>query len=226
MLVPMDSLSIFTSVTESRGHLREEQDTTDGEFVAFVSQPWSSFIWKERPAYDRFASPERNARAPKILAHHFVTATCSIWLEANISLKVPASLLVEEWLKECDLATFAHQKRSCTYDEAVACANQGLDSSRQITEQMTRYRQLGLPEQYGLPEPCVIARRHTRRVEEFNNLWWSEWCRYSIHEHLSMAFAAHQTGLKINLVTPHKMIHPYIKRASREPWRERSPANE
>lgn len=221
----MSDLSIFTSVTESRGHLREEQDTTDGEFIAFVSQPWNSSVWKERPAYDRFASAERNARAPKILTHHFVTATCSIWLESNISLKVPASQLVEAWLDGYDIATFAHQKRTCTYDEAVACASRGLDASAPITAQMTRYRELGLPERYGLPEPCVIARRHTRRVEAFNNLWWSEWCRYSIHEHLSMAFAAHQTDLKINLITPHKMAHPFITRVQRLPWLDAKPSS-
>jgi hypothetical protein len=201
---------VYTAITGGRDRLRDDQETGGSEFRAYVDRRSGSAVWRELPAYDRFLSPRRNARIHKILAHQFVDAGYSLWMDGNVALRVPPMRLVEAWLGDCDIATFRHRTRGCTYEEAAACREKGLDDPAVIEDQMGAYRASGLEPGAGLPETSVILRRHSRRVELFNNCWWSELCRHSVRDQLGFMHAARRSGVSVRFVTPTKFDHPWF----------------
>lgn len=136
-------------------------------------------------------------------------------MDANVSLRVPARHLVDEYLQTTDLAIFLHSTRACTYEEAERCIELGLDSRAIIESQMKRYRDSGFPSQLGLGEATVVIRRHTKRIRDFNNAWWSELCRHSVRDQLSFMHAAWETGTEINFIRPTKYLNPYFQITNR-----------
>jgi hypothetical protein len=149
------------------------------------------------PAYDRFKSPRRNARCHKILTHQFVDCDYSIWIDGCYRLLVPPEEMVERFLMDHDIAAFKHPHRDCAYDEARDCTEQKLDNPDVIKAQVEAYRLQGFPENFGMVETMVLLRRHSARVETFNNIWWSELCRHSVRDQISFSIAARRAGVRI-----------------------------
>ena len=218
LAVPSQSIAVYTCHTDNRDSLREDQCVDGAQFHAFVDAfTPSPSVWTRHPATTLFHSARRNARMHKILSHHFVDARYSIWMDANVALKVPAARLIGDYLQDADLAVFQHRTRACTYEETARCRELGLDASAVIDEQVRRYRAAGLPMGLGLPETTVLVRRHTPLVQAFNEAWWSEVCRHSVRDQISFMFAARRVGLSVNFITPTKFIHPYFSMTVRPP---------
>jgi hypothetical protein len=209
-------ITVYTCATNGRDTLREDQCTEGARFIAYTDQTDNcGSIWDHQRATSLFCSPRRNARMHKILSHQFIQSHYSIWMDANVALKVPAELLIAEYLQGADLAVFTHRSRSCLYDEAKRCLTIGVDSSDVIEEQINYYRQEGFPEDAGLAESTVVIRRHTEQICAFNNAWWSELCRYSVRDQISFMFAVRKTGLILNFIRPSKYINPYFSITNR-----------
>ena len=90
---------------------------------------------------------------------------------------------------------FRHPNRDCLYDEALVCAKTGLDNPEVIIAQVKKYEEEGFGRNRGLCEGSFILRRHTAQVEAFNNYWWSEYCRHSARDQISMFYALDKAGL-------------------------------
>jgi len=198
----MDKFTVVTSGMDRRCLLREDQNATDAAFIAFVDRPQRSKIWQQRPVYNQFSAPERNHVAHKILIHQFVESNYSLWLDKNISLKIPVQILVGHWLAHHDIAVFASRRWNCIGDYACVSAARRHDDPNSIMDQFLMCVRGGLSEESGMAESCIVLRRHTMNIEAFNSHWWSEFCRYSTLDELSFMYAAHRTGIKINVV-PH-----------------------
>jgi len=96
----MSDITVLTSITAGKDHLRYDHCTGGAIFIAYVSADHQSEVWEQRPAYDRFRSARRNSRAPKILSHQFCDTEYSIWLDGNVALRVDPVRLVEIWLAD------------------------------------------------------------------------------------------------------------------------------
>lgn len=214
-------ISVVTSCTNGRDTLNDDQVTTGARFIAYVDRTAPSTVWEQRPAYGQFISPRRNSRIHKILIHQYVESEYSLWIDANIRLLVPAGRLIDEWLGKHDMAIFKHRLRDCVYDEAQICAELELDDPEVIREQTRHYRAKNYPSGDGLAEACVILRRHTRTVEQFNNAWWSEYSRHSVRDQISLMIAARNASVSLNLITPTRFDHPYFHCEPRPPGMER-----
>jgi hypothetical protein len=187
---------VYTSITGGKDNLIEPK--VPGKFVAFAEG--KSKKWQIRPPYDRFRSPRRNSRAPKILAHQFIEADYSLWIDGNLELLKPIDELIDLYLTDHDIAMFKHPQRNCSYEEADACAFRRYDDPEVIKAQTDKYREEGFGVQRGLCEGMFILRRHTPKVEEFNNYWWSEHCRHSVRDQISMSYALDKAGLEPNAI--------------------------
>lgn len=197
--------------------LREDQVTTRARFIAYVDEPKISNTWEQRAACRNFVSSRRNSRMHKILIHQYVDTEYSLWMDANVALRVPAEQLIDEWLGDHDIAMFKHRIRDCIYDEAEVCSNLRLDDPSLISRQTDAYMLRGFPRNAGLGEASVILRRHTKAVETFNNAWWSEYCRYAVRDQISLMVAARETSTVLNLITPTKFDHPHFQISPRAP---------
>lgn len=215
-----NKICVVTSCTGDRDKLIEEQALDGARFVAYVDKISPNSIWEQRPAHANFVSARRNSRIHKILIHQYVNAEYSLWIDGNIRLMVPAERLVKEWLNGYDIAIFKHRMRDCIYDEADLCARLNLDNPDLIHEQVRAYLKDNHPRKYGLAEACVILRRHSPSVESFNNAWWSEYSRYSVRDQISLMVAARKSSVALNLITPTRFDHPYIRSEPRPPGLE------
>ena len=182
-------VAIYTAITAAKDSLKEPRDCSGADLVVFSDQPRAEPGWDVRLACDLFADPRRNARAHKILAHQYLPAyDYSVWVDGSIRLLVPVRELIEDYLVHTDIAIFRHSARDCIYAEAAVCAELDLDGPGVIASQMAKYEWEGYPERSGLNESGVILRRHSARVESFNDAWWSELCRYSCRDQLSLNY--------------------------------------
>lgn len=188
--------TILTSITGKKDYLVE--DRAYGNHLAYLGDMQYSETWNIRKAPDLFKDPRRNSRLPKLLPHLYCETEYSIWIDGNMSLTKPPEELVERYLSQHDIALFKHPKRDCLYEEALRCAKAGLDDPETIIEHVSRYETEGYSKHKGLYECGFILRRHTPKIIEFNNQWFSEWIRGSVRDQISFAYAADKVGLRIN----------------------------
>jgi len=193
-------ITVITSVTGGKDNLIHNQVKGNAKFLAFTDFDFESDVWERRKAYDRLTSPRRNSRVPKILAHQYADTRYSIWLDGNLKLLVSPEDLIEKYLKNHDIAAFKHPARDCLYDEAQTCIDMKIDDEATIREQVKKYEAEGFGRNRGLTENAVLIRRHTAKVEQFNNYWWSEYARHSVRDQLSMFYALDKAGLEINQI--------------------------
>lgn len=180
-------ITVYTANIGGFDKLQEDQITEGANFIAFTDQ--LSDTWEIRKTYDKFKEDRRNSRIQKIMPHLFFDTKYSIYLDGNIKLKVPAQQLIDEFLKDKDVAVFRHLGRDCVYVEATACMALGKGNRNEIMDQISDYSQRGWKEHAGLVECGMIIRRHTPEVERMNEKWWAHYCRYSERDQISFPLA-------------------------------------
>lgn len=200
-------ITVYTSVVGGFDKLEDCQEDDTANYIAFTEQ--QSDTWDCRKPYDKFKDNRRNSRIQKIMPHLFFDSEYSIYLDGNIRLKVPAQQLIDEYLKDKDVAVIRHIGRDCIYDEADACMNLKKGNPLELAEQVKEYSKIGWKKHAGLAECGVIIRRHTKAVEQMNEKWWAHYCRYSERDQISFPLAF--PFEKINLIEQSYWRHPYLE---------------
>lgn len=201
-------ITVITSITGDRDDLHDDQKVGDAKWIAYLDKQVESKVWEVRTAYNRFTDPRRNSRIHKMLSHQYCDTEYSIWIDGGISLLKTPEELIKKHLKDHDIAIFKHPKRDCIYDEAVRCSTGKLDDPEVIIEQAKKYEDMGYAKHKGSYECGVLIRRHTAKVIELNNYWWSEYCRHSTRDQISFAFAADAVGIRLNKMEANWRIAP------------------
>jgi hypothetical protein len=141
--------------------------------------------------------PRRSARRWKCLPHKLLPRhDFSIWIDANLQLKVDAHALIAA-LGDNDLASFKHPARRSETEEAEFVAGSPeLDFPVTVLSQNKRHRESGFPDTLGLLETAIVVRRRNRRVARFNELWWDEICRGSRRDQISVMYCLWRARLR------------------------------
>ncbi len=191
-------VAVYTSITAAKDSLKEPCVRGASDFLLFSSDPTRAVPgWDVRAACDLFTDPRRNSRAPKILAHQYLPDyDYSLWIDGSIRLLASPLDLIANFLGDTDIALFRHSLRDCVYEEAAVCTELKLEDAGIIAAQMSRYRGVGHPAHGGLCENGVILRRHSARVEAFNNAWWAEFCRHACRDQLSINYVLGACGVR------------------------------
>lgn len=190
---------VVTAITGGRDRLKPQPPLPDADYVAFLDRDERCPGWRIAAAYAGFADPVRNARHHKVLLHRwFPAARYSLWIDGSLVVTFEHRLLdlVDAYLGDADLAVFPHRTRTCVYDEAVACVDQGKDDRALIAGQVDRYRREGYPVGNGQVETAVILRRHTPLVNRFCEAWWNEIVSGSRRDQLSFGYVAWKLGVE------------------------------
>ncbi len=185
------------------------------DFVVFQSDSNPSLGWQSRPSYRRFKQPKRNLLHHKALPHVcFPDVEFSLWLDSNIVLKFlpPLEYWLKKHLQEYDLVVFKHALRTCCYQEAAECIRSGDDATEKIDGQMKKYFADGHPASAGLADPAVLLRRHTPKVQQFNEIWHEEISKHSHCEQLSLDYVAKKAGIKYACFPGTVFENPYFIR--------------
>ncbi len=185
---------VYTAIFDGYDDLIPHEPTEGVRFVCFSDGPLFARPWEVR-VVERALSPRRENRRYKILAHNFIDADCSIYIDGNIKLLVDPRELVRRYLADSLLALFKHPFRDCLYEEGYAIAEAELDDPETVLAQLARYRKAGYPRDNGLHAGNIILRRHTKEVARFNELWWQEVARGSERDQVSLDYALWKVGL-------------------------------
>lgn len=175
------------------------------DFVCFTERADypGNHPWQIRPFDYINADSTRTARYVKINPHlYFPQHEISIWIDAHLLLKEGYlhNFLSRHFKEGKDGQVFAaipHPFRRCTYVEARLCQTESKDDSAIIEEQVSRYRQEGLPETFGLIESNVLVRRHNDpAMRRLATLWWNELNAGSRRDQLSLMYVLWKLDLK------------------------------
>lgn len=181
------NITVYTSIIGGYDKLNDKQNTTGANFIAYTDQ--KSDIWEVREPYDKFRDDTRNSRIQKIMPHLFFDTEYSIYIDGNFELVVPPQEIIDKFLKNKDIAVFEHGGRNDVYEEAKAIFAYGKEEKAPLLEQMNEYAKRGVKVNGGLCACGVIIRRHTKRINDLNEKWWAEYCRYSKRDQMSFTVA-------------------------------------
>ena len=202
------TIEVLTSITSDKDILRNDQAFGGATWTAYTDKPYTDSKWALKTAPSLFVDPRRNSRLPKILSHQYSDAEYQIWIDGNVTLLVPPEEMIDRYLQGYDFALYHHRSRDCIYEEATICAVRHLDDPETIIEQVVKYEQRGFPKHYGIGECNVLLRRNTSKVQEFNNAWWSEYCRHSRRDQISFAYASKLVGMPYKLIKEDWLMRP------------------
>lgn len=188
----MADVTVYTAVFGNYDTLRPARYPslcfTDGQAQAVEG-------WEYRTIYAG-RDPKWANRYCKIMVHRHLNVEYSIYHDGNIEMIVDPQVAIERWLKDADLAVFAHPRRNCVYDEAEACIREGKAQAGAVHSQMARYRQEGYPEGAGLAACWVLIRRHTPEIGRLNEAWWAEYTKGAKRDQLSFNHTCWRLGIR------------------------------
>ena len=191
---------VYTAIYGNHDGLKEPSVSLDDcSLVCFTdSGDLESDVFEVRKYPGISFDPTRCARFFKLLPHlFFPDYEYSMWIDASIIIK-KGNLrdLVERYLRDDDIAMYAHPERNCIYEEGAICIAQGKDLPQIINDQLDSYRRNGYPERNGLVETGVILRRHLApAMIRFDTEWWNEVVKYSRRDQLSFNYIASKNHL-------------------------------
>lgn len=188
----MGDIMIYTAVFGNYDTLRSARYPslcfTDGKLSAVAGWNYKTIFADKDPKWAN--------RHCKILIHEHLDVGYSIYHDGNIEMLVAPREAIERWLKDTDIAVFAHPRRNCVYDEAEACIREGKAQAGMVHPQMARYRREGYPEGAGLAACWVLIRRHTPEAKRFNEAWWAEYTRGAKRDQLSFNYVCWKSGIR------------------------------
>jgi hypothetical protein len=223
----MSRITVYTAILGDHDYLRAP--TAEGEkdqYVCFSDRPIEHhYPWRIQPAYTPLPEASRNARIPKLLPHLHFQSEYSIYHDANFTLNVTPQELVDCYLRDADIAMFAHPCRTDVGQECKVLIDlhergelPGLDPNV-LLDQRARWKHMGAP--MGLWAGGIIIRRHTPAVRDFNETWWREFAAGCTRDQIALPMAQHLTGIKIRTIAGNIYESPLMGFHWHAAWRDR-----
>jgi hypothetical protein len=195
-------IAIITSICGSSSSLPQPTvQFKDIDYVAFVDRDHdTSTIWEQRKALDftldSHYKGRRNAKIYKVLPQFFLPDyDYWIWVDSCHDVVMHPQEIIDNYLKEGEIGVWKHRKRTCVYREGGGLLGMKWDHPSLITDQMTYYREDGLPKNNGLIEASALIRKNTPSICVLNLRWWEQICRYSSRDQLSLPYTLWKSNI-------------------------------
>lgn len=198
------NITVYTSICGGYDNLQENQFRSDNaDYVAFLDKEYRSNTWDIKKVFTQFMDPSRQAKIYKVLPWLYMDSEYSIWMDGGVSLQISPSMLIEQYLKDADIALFKHHSRDDIYEEYAADPphlHRKLEPEYLYRMQIERYAKEGFPRHSGLYECTVIIRRHTEAVKRLCEMWWSEISAYTVCDQHSFMYCVTKQNIKVNIL--------------------------
>ena len=124
----------------------------------------------------------------------------SIYIDGNVEVASNvSSLFAVARESRIGLAMHKHANQNCAYKNALACEYCGRGNIEMIQRQMSRYREEGFPEEYGLLEATIIIVDLKNDIaKSIMEKWWEEFltCE-SGRDQLSFPYVLWKNGYRV-----------------------------
>jgi hypothetical protein len=170
-------------------------------------------------------SPRLAAKHPKCRPDLYTQCQQSVWLDGSAHV-IDDSFAeqVRGLLQRADLVVWDHpEDRDCLYQEADHCHSWPKYRSEPLREQVEHYRQLGMPDRFGLWALGSIARNHTEEMRDFGDAWLAEMSRWTIQDQVSFPFLLWAQGLEVETFEGDQLENRFVRWAPHadEVWNHR-----
>ena len=189
-----DNIVVYTAIFNDYDVLlRPRKVSYDVDYICFTDNP--DIVpdpWQAKKVVPDFESMKRESARYKFLPHkHFPKHDLSIWVDGNIHVLEQPERIISDLLGDSNLAVSPHPERNCIYDEAEALIRLGKSNPEPTREQINKYRQAGLPQNFGLSSTGVLIRRHHHtEVITVMEKWWDEFMSETSRDQLSFEYVA------------------------------------
>lgn len=156
-------------------------------------------------------TPRRAARRYKTKPL-LISEGITVWIDSSFEVCIDSEQQILDCLGDYDIAAYRHPAYDCSYKEADVCIEMGLSNAWVVSDQMDRYRDDGLVENWGLWSTGFIIRKDTPEVRNFNKLWFEEIKNGSVRDQLSFPYSLWKTGLKIKTIPGNIYESVYVKK--------------
>jgi hypothetical protein len=165
---------------------------------SLISETWEVIVVESNTE----VNPSRRSREIKMLGHnYFPMGTRSLYLDNTVRLKVDGSIVLDEWLKETNLAFMRHYSRKTVRGEFFICAAYGLDDQKKIWNQYKYYQQ-------NYPEVLkqrphwggMIARVNSAETDKFMDAWKLQFDTFAKRDQLSINVSSVISGVKFKTI--------------------------
>lgn len=155
---------------------------------------------------DIFNRGVMEAKRYKVLPHlFFPNKDITIWIDANIYLKVDNEEAIKRFLVDADIALFKHPFRPTVWHEFNTLREEERFKidwlQKELSEQQEFYEKAGLPKDTPLWECNFIIARNIPKVNRLMEAWWAEICRWQWRDQVSFPYVVWKYGDDIKLKT-------------------------
>ena len=147
-------------------------------------------------------SPSRASREIKMLGHkQFPDGTRSLYIDNTVRLRVDGAIVLDDWLKDKDVAFMRHYSRKTVRGEFFICSAYGLDEQEKIWKQY-RYYKTNYPAvlQQSPHWGGMIARVNSAKTDKFMEAWKQQFDAFTKRDQLSINVSSMISGVKIATV--------------------------
>jgi GT2 family glycosyltransferase len=188
---------VSVNIGEYDNIIEEHFDNPEWEFYIFTDSKINSKLWKPIYVEPKLEIRKESRRYKWLIHRYFPDAEYSLYVDTNTPIKTDLNSLIEKYLTNADIAMRKHPGRNCLYEEALRCSELKLDYPPVIETQIDGYRKEGYPQNYGLHEGGIILRRHTNKINKFNEAVWDKIRNGSCRDQLSTDYVSWKLGIKI-----------------------------
>lgn len=217
LLGKKNKIAVYTAIFGDYDELKEPPEgTRNCDFICFTdNNNLESKNYQIRVCERQFEDPTRDARMYKVLSHQFLSEyKYTAWIDGMTQIKKPMDMrdFIRKQLKKYRLAIFKHPDRNCIYDEIEACKILNKDDVKMMEKQVSNYKKLGFPKDYGLVATGVILRKNLDpQVIKLNEAWWNEIKKGSKRDQLSFNYVCWKNNFKYQIIEGYYWDNEYTK---------------
>jgi|TARA_R100000455_G_C6272691_1_gene129677 hypothetical protein len=171
------------------------------DYHAFVDYTNDSSDWIKHPVIsfsaDTVYQNRRNAKVYKVLPFAFLPDyDYYFWVDSTHILEANPYKIIDNYLKDSDIAVFRHSERNCVYTEGNFVKKIRYDHPNLLEDQLAFYSDMCYPKDNGLYELPARVQRNTKLTQRLGWMWWEQICMFSSRDQISFPFVCHQLGIK------------------------------
>jgi hypothetical protein len=150
---------------------------------------------------NRYDNPEIN-RYIKFHPASFFDTDYSLYIDGNVKFVAGISSILNANACESGLWMFDHPSRNCIFQEADACIKIKKGNCVEIVKQIDRYKEEGMPQNYGLKEATAIFTEMKNHLAiSLLNDWWNEYyLSFSKRDQLALPYILWKRGLTLDQI--------------------------
>lgn len=194
----MNKRLVYTAIYGDYDNLGSFKRLDGVDYIAFTDQEINDPYWQVRRGFVS-DDPRMAAKKHKLLPVGKYEET--LWVDGNVDVQIEDwDAFVNSIEGNKDVAFFKHPNRDCLYREAEVCKQANADWVEDLDEQVERYRENGMPENYGLWAGGIIYRRNTQAVNAIMRAWLYQIENGSVRDQVSLPYVLWRLNYKPGII--------------------------